>query len=33
MSAHVLLKFIKRVGDKRLNTRLAKHLIAFLQRA
>ena len=32
MSAHVLLRFIKRVGEKRYNARLAKHFISFLQR-
>ena len=29
MSAHVLLDFIKRVEEKRLNARLAKHFISF----
>ena len=32
MSAHVLfIKFIKRVGDKRKNVRLAQHFISFSQ--
>ena len=29
MSAHFLLNFIKRVGEKRSNVRLAEHLISF----
>ena len=29
--AHVFNEFIKRVGEKRLNARLAKHLNIFLQ--
>ena len=32
MSAHVLLNFIKRVGEKRKNARLAEHFISFSQR-
>ena len=29
MSAHVLLKFIKQDGEKRLNAKLAEHFIFF----
>ena len=32
MSAHVLLNLLKRVGEKRLNARLAEHFITFSQR-
>ena len=29
MSAHVLLNFLKKAGEKRQNARLAKHFIPF----
>ena len=33
MSAHVLLNLLNKLGKKKLNVRLAKHFISFLQLA